>query len=98
MISFINRILEYYRNESNSDSDPATIIKPRSGWQVIDFKELKEYRDLIYFLVWRDIKVLYAQTIFGLMWTILQPLIQILIFTVVFSHAYLNYSRLFQLR
>ena len=34
-----------------------TIIKPVSGWQVIDFKELKEYRDLFFFMVWRDIKV-----------------------------------------
>jgi lipopolysaccharide transport system permease protein len=66
-------------------SDSVTFIKPKSGWQVIDLKELKEYRDLFYFLVWRDIKVLYAQTILGFSWAILQPLIQILIFTIVFG-------------
>jgi lipopolysaccharide transport system permease protein len=66
-------------------SDSVTIIKPKSGWQIIDLKELKEYRDLFYFLVWRDIKVLYAQTILGFSWAILQPLIQILIFTIVFG-------------
>ena len=66
-------------------SNSVTIIKPDSGWQVIDFKELKEYRDLFYFLVWRDIKVLYAQTILGFSWAILQPLIQIVIFTVIFG-------------
>ncbi len=65
--------------------NPVTIIKPRTGWQVINFRELKEYRDLFYFLVWRDIKVLYAQTILGFSWAILQPLIQILIFTIVFG-------------
>jgi lipopolysaccharide transport system permease protein len=67
------------------DSDFVTIIKPRSGWQIIDFKELKQYRDLFYFLVWRDIKVLYAQTILGFSWAILQPVVQIVIFTIVFG-------------
>jgi lipopolysaccharide transport system permease protein len=70
---------------NNVDSDSVTIIKPRSGWQIIDFKELKKYRDLFYFLVWRDIKVLYAQTILGLAWAILQPVVQIVIFTIVFG-------------
>ena len=73
-------------NKSNSvDSRPVTRIYPRSGWQLINFNELKEYRDLLYFLVWRDIKVLYAQTILGFLWAILQPLIQIIIFTIIFG-------------
>ena len=66
-------------------NDKVTIIKPRIGWQVINFGELRKYRDLFYFLVWRDIKVLYAQTILGFLWAILQPCIQILIFTIVFG-------------
>ena len=70
---------------SDMDEAPVTVIKPESGWQIIDLKELKEYRDLFYFLVWRDIKVLYAQTILGFSWAILQPLIQIVLFTVVFG-------------
>jgi lipopolysaccharide transport system permease protein len=52
---------------------------------LINFKELKEYRDLFVFLVWRDIKVLYAQTILGFAWAIIQPTTQILIFSVVFG-------------
>ena len=52
---------------------------------MIDFKELFEYRDLFYFLVWRDIKVLYAQTILGFSWAILNPLIQIVLFSVIFG-------------
>ncbi|MDL2121668.1 MAG: ABC transporter permease [Deltaproteobacteria bacterium] len=72
-------------NKSSEINTPINIIKPRSGWQIIDFKELKEYRDLFYFLVWRDVKVLYAQTILGFSWAILQPLIQVLIFTIVFG-------------
>ena len=74
-----------HTNNMNSSGDPVTVIESKSGWQIIDFKELKEYRDLFYFLVWRDIKVLYAQTILGFLWAILQPLIQILIFTIVFG-------------
>ena len=64
---------------------PVTVITPPSGWQLIDFKELRQYRDLFYFLVWRDIKVLYAQTILGFGWAILQPLVQIVIFTFIFG-------------
>ena len=72
---------------STVDTPPVTIIYPKSGWQVIDFKELREYRDLFYFLVWRNIKVLYAQTILGFSWAILQPLIQIIIFTIIFGRV-----------
>lgn len=52
---------------------------------MIDFAELNAYRDLFYFLVWRDIKVLYAQTVLGFSWAILNPTIQILIFSVIFG-------------
>jgi lipopolysaccharide transport system permease protein len=69
----------------NSKDNSVTMIKAKFGWQFIDLKELKEYRDLLFFLVWRDIKVLYAQTILGFAWAVLQPLIQIVIFTIVFG-------------
>ncbi|MBC2709790.1 MAG: ABC transporter permease [Desulfosarcina sp.] len=62
-----------------------TTIEPKSGWQLINFKELLEYKDLFFFLVWRDIKVLYAQTILGFSWAIFQPLVQIILFTIVFG-------------
>ncbi len=62
-----------------------TVIRPQHGWQAIDLRELLEYRDLFGFLVWRDIKVLYAQTILGFFWAILAPLIQIVVFTVIFG-------------
>ena len=61
------------------------IIEPISGWRVVDLNELKEYRDLFFFMVWRDIKVLYAQTILGFSWAMLQPLIQIILFTIIFG-------------
>lgn len=62
-----------------------SVIEAPSGWQAINFKELWDYRDLFLFLVWRDIKVLYAQTILGFLWAILQPLIQIIIFSIIFG-------------
>lgn len=69
----------------NKGNIALTVIKPRSGWQVIDFKELREYRDLFFSFVWRDVKVMYAQTILGLSWAILQPAIHIVIFTIIFG-------------
>lgn len=62
-----------------------TVIKPRSGWSMQDLREIREYGDLFYFLVWRDIKVLYAQTILGFAWAILSPLVQIVIFSIIFG-------------
>jgi len=66
-------------------NETVTVIKPVRGWQLIDFKELRDYRDLFFFLVWRDIKVLYAQTILGFAWAILNPFIQIVVFSVIFG-------------
>ena len=68
-----------------SENELVTVIEPAKGWELPDFKELKAYRDLFYFLVWRDIKVLYAQTVLGFSWAILNPLIQIIIFSVIFG-------------
>lgn len=70
---------------ASRNDDTATIITPPGGWVPVDFKELKAYSDLFYFLVWRDIKVLYAQTIMGFAWAVLNPLIQIIIFSIIFG-------------
>ncbi len=69
----------------DSDNNTISIVSQRRGWTLFDFKELKEYGDLFYFLVWRDIKALYAQTVLGFSWAILNPLIQIIIFTFIFG-------------
>jgi lipopolysaccharide transport system permease protein len=67
------------------EAQDVIVIEPPTGWRLIDFAELRQYRDLIYFLVWRDIKVLYAQTVLGFAWAILNPAIQIIVFTVIFG-------------
>src|SRR5207245_9843275 len=60
-------------------------IRPRRGWQPIDIKEILDYRELLAFLVWRDIKIRYRQTLLGGLWAVLQPLIAMLIFTFIFN-------------
>jgi lipopolysaccharide transport system permease protein len=66
-------------------NEKVAVIEPVSGWRLLDAKELADYRDLFFFLVFRDIKVLYAQTVLGFAWAILNPFIQILIFSVIFG-------------
>ena len=62
-----------------------TVIEPPKGWQMIDFKELLAYRDLLIFLVKRDITVLYAQTVLGFVWAVVNPLVQIVVFSIIFG-------------
>jgi homopolymeric O-antigen transport system permease protein len=61
------------------------LIAPRRGWQPIDWRELLAYKDLLYFLVWRDVKALYAQTVLGLGWALARPLFSMVVFTLVFG-------------
>ncbi len=61
---------------------PVTIIKPKRGWISLDLRELWEYRELLFFLSWRDIKVRYTQTALGIAWAILQPVFTMVIFSV----------------
>jgi lipopolysaccharide transport system permease protein len=63
------------------------LIRPQSGWIGINWKEMIAHRDLLFYLVWRDITVRYKQTVLGPAWAILQPLILMLIFTFVFGRV-----------
>jgi len=60
------------------------VLKPRNGWQPINWSEIWLNRQLLGFLIWRDIKIRYRQTLFGGLWAILQPLLAMLIFTFFF--------------
>ena len=64
----------------------SVIIKPRNKWISIDFNELWKYRELLYFLVWRDVKVRYKQTVIGAGWAIIQPFVTMIIFTIFFGN------------
>jgi len=61
------------------------VIEPSRGWTSLKLGELWEYRELLYFLAWRDIKIRYKQTALGLAWAVLQPLITMLIFALFFG-------------
>jgi lipopolysaccharide transport system permease protein len=67
-------------------TEPTVVIEARKGVFHLDLKSIWAYRELLYFLVWRDLKVRYKQTSIGIGWTILQPLIAMVIFTVIFGH------------
>jgi lipopolysaccharide transport system permease protein len=62
-----------------------TVIEPRPGWRLVDFGELYRYRDLLYFLTFRSIRVLYAQSAIGVGWAVIQPFCTMLVFTLVFG-------------
>src|SRR3954467_11626931 len=73
------------RLKMTSASIPTVWIKPAAGLASLKLGELWEYRELLYFLAWRDIKIRYKQTALGLMWAVLQPLLTMLIFTIFFG-------------
>ena len=64
---------------------PVTRIEPSSGWVDLKLGELWAYRELLYFLTWRDVKVRYKQTALGAAWAILQPLLTMIVFTIFFG-------------
>ncbi len=64
---------------------PVTLIRPTSGFVSLKLGELWEYRELLFFLTWRDIKVRYKQTALGAAWAILQPLLTMIVFTIFFG-------------
>jgi homopolymeric O-antigen transport system permease protein len=64
---------------------PRTILTPSRGWVSLKLGELWEYRELLYFFIWRDVKVRYKQTVLGLAWAILQPFFTMVIFSLFFG-------------
>src|SRR5258708_21240129 len=64
---------------------PFVVIQPARGWTALDLIELWKYRDLLWLLAGRDVKLRYKQTALGLTWVILQPLVAALIFAVIFG-------------
>jgi len=60
-------------------------IQPSKGWESLQLRELWSYRELLYFLVWRDVKVRYKQTILGMLWAIIQPMMTMVVFSIFFG-------------
>ena len=78
---------EFLGTASGSDvaAPPLTTIRPARGWQLLNLRELWQFRELIYFLTWRDVKVRYKQTLLGVVWAVLQPALMMVVFTLLFS-------------
>ena len=68
-----------------NDAPPTVVIKATRGLSALQLGAVWEYRELLYFLVWRDVKVRYKQTALGVIWVLLQPLLSTLVFTVIFG-------------
>jgi lipopolysaccharide transport system permease protein len=71
--------------EGAREEQPLILIKPARGWASLQLREIWEYRELLYFLVWRDIKVRYKQTVLGAAWAILQPFLMMVVFSIIFG-------------
>jgi lipopolysaccharide transport system permease protein len=70
---------------AHSSTIPTVVIEPSRGWTSLRLQDVWEYRELLYFLVWRDVKVRYKQTALGAAWAILQPLLTMVVFTIFFG-------------
>jgi lipopolysaccharide transport system permease protein len=70
---------------SEAKEAPVTVIEPSRGWVSLQLAELWRYRELLYFLVWRDVKVRYKQTVLGAAWAIIQPFFTMVVFSLFFG-------------
>lgn len=68
-----------------NNTSPTLRIAPSKGWVALRLRELWQYRELLYFLAWRDIKVRYNQTVFGISWAVIQPFLTMVVFSLFFG-------------
>jgi len=73
------------KKETDISAAPTVVIRPSRGWAPINFRALWAYRELLYFLTWREIKVRYKQTALGFAWAIIQPFFMMVVFTLFFG-------------
>ncbi len=85
MDSIADNSPELAGTEQSSEQAPTVVIQATSGLSALQLKAVWEYRELLYFLVWRDVKVRYKQTVLGVLWIVIQPLVTIVIFSLLFG-------------
>jgi lipopolysaccharide transport system permease protein len=81
----VDERLQESMTEARAEDVPLTIIEPSSGWRAVDLRELWSYRELLYFLIWRDVKVRYKQTALGALWAVIQPFVTMVVFSIFFG-------------
>jgi lipopolysaccharide transport system permease protein len=79
------QVLNQAQSATQVEPKLAAVIRPSDGFVQLNLQDLWEYRELLYFLVWRDVKVRYKQTVIGAGWVILQPFFTMVIFTLFFG-------------
>jgi lipopolysaccharide transport system permease protein len=70
---------------TSSPEDEVTILRPSKGWSALNLADIWRYRELVYFLIWRDVKVRYKQTALGAGWAVIQPFMTMVVFTIFFG-------------
>jgi lipopolysaccharide transport system permease protein len=80
-----NSNIQSHKPDTNLPDKPVVVIESRRGSLVVNLRDLWQYRDLLYILTLRDIKVRYKQTVLGILWAIIQPLFMMIIFTLFFG-------------
>ncbi len=73
------------KKDRSSGDVSVQIIEPPRGWLGVNWREIWHYRELLYFLTWRDVKVRYKQTFLGILWAFLQPFIRLVVFSMIFG-------------
>jgi lipopolysaccharide transport system permease protein len=68
-----------------TQQEEVLVLKPTRGWSALNLRDIWKYRELVYFLTWRDIKVRYKQTILGASWAVIQPLVNMIVLTIIFG-------------
>ncbi len=81
----VDQDTNFTMSKSSLANVPVTIIRPSKGWVSLGLQEVWEYRELLYFLIWRDIKVRYKQTFIGGAWAIIQPFFTMVVFSLFFG-------------
>jgi lipopolysaccharide transport system permease protein len=79
-------IIESSSPTTGASADSIVVIRPSKGFSKLDLVALWEFRELFYFLVWRDVKIRYKQTVIGAAWAIVQPVMSMVVFTVIFGN------------
>jgi lipopolysaccharide transport system permease protein len=79
-------VVEATKAELENQMLMVTTVRPSRGWSGINLRELWRYRELIFFLIWRDVKVRYKQTLLGAAWAILKPFFSMVVFSIIFGN------------
>jgi len=79
------QLVEDSEQEDKVGGEEKILIDPPRGWQALDLREIWQYRELLYFLAWRDVKVRYKQTLIGAAWAIIQPFLIMVVFSLIFG-------------